>query len=155
SNSGAQSAPFRHISRGSSAAHAGDTVIVMDGTYDNEGQVADSGGGGSVVTVSNKGTSGAPITIMAQNRGGAILDASAGYQSGLGCRAAWAYFDLSYTAYVVIQGFVIQNGCVNAFHANGDAHDITIKWNEIRNIGTWDNPASALSPSGIYINHDE
>jgi hypothetical protein len=155
SNSGAQSAPFRHISRGVSAAGAGDTVIVMDGTYDNEGQVAASSGGGSVVTMMNTGSSGHPITIMAQNRGGAILNAASGSQSELGCYGAWAYFDLSYTSYVVIQGFVIENGCVNAFHANGSAHDITIRWNEVRNIGNWNNPASTLSPTGIYLNQNE
>ncbi len=155
SNPGTQSAPFRHVSKGASAAHAGDTVIVMDGTYDNEGQVADSGGGGSVVTVTNVGTASAPITIMAQNRGKAILNAAASSQSSLGCSAAWAYFDLSYTAYVIIQGFVIENACINAFHANANAHDITIRWNEIKNIGNWNNPASSLSPTGIYINNSE
>jgi len=155
SNPGTQSAPFRHVSYGALAAQAGDTVVVMDGTYDNEGQVADSGGGGSVVSVTNAGSPGAPITIMAQNRGGAILDASSTSQSSLGCYGAWSYFDLSDASYVVIQGFVIENACVNAFHINGSAHDITLRWNEIRNIGNWDNPASTLSPSGTYLNSSE
>src|SRR5437762_6572251 len=127
----------------------------MDGTYDNEGQVADSNGGGSVVTVYNSGAPGAPITIMAQNRGGAILNAASGTQSSLGCYGAWAYFDLSYTSYVVIQGFVIENGCINGVRANGSAHDITLRWNEIRNIGNWNNPATTLSPTGIFMNSSE
>ena len=155
SNAGTQSAPFRHVSHGVAAAHAGDTITVMNGTYDNEGQVADSSGGGSVVTMTNAGSSGNPITIMAQNRGGAVLNAASSTQSSLGCYGAWAYFDLSYTAYVVIQGFVIENACVNGFHANANAHDITIRWNEIKNIGNWNNPASTLSPSGIYLNSSE
>ena len=155
SNSGTQSAPFQHVSRGAAAAHAGDTVIVLNGTYDNEGKVADSGGGGSVITMTNAGSPGNPITIMAQNRGGAILNAASTTQGSLGCAGAWAYFDLSYTSYVVIQGFVIENACVNAFHANATAHDITIRWNEIRNIGNWNNPASTLSPTGIYLNPNE
>ena len=154
-NSGAQSAPFRHVSKGASAAHAGDTVIVMDGTYDNEGKIADSSGGGSVVNVTNVGTAASPITIMAQNRGGAILNAASTTKSTLGCYGAWAYFDLSYTAYVTIQGFVIENACINAFHANATAHDITIRWNEIKNIGNWNNPAGTLSPTGIYLNSQE
>jgi len=155
SNPGTQSAPFRHVSHGASVAHAGDTVIVMNGTYDNEGQVADSSGGGSVVTVSNAGSSGNPITIMAQNRGAAVLNAASTSESSLGCYGAWSYFDLSHTAYVVIQGFVIENACVNAFHINATAHDITLRWNEIRNIGNWNNPASTLSPSGTYLNSSE
>ena len=41
SNSGAQSAPFRHLSKAAAVAQQpGDTVIVMDGTYDNEGVIA-------------------------------------------------------------------------------------------------------------------
>src|SRR5690349_24222594 len=60
SNPGDQNAPFRHLSRGAAAAQAGDTVVVMDGTYDNEGQVAQPGGG-YVVTLSNSGVPGAPI----------------------------------------------------------------------------------------------
>src|SRR5690348_12380586 len=81
SNPGTQSAPFLHVSKGAAAAHAGDTVMVMDGTYGNEGQVADLNSVGAVVTMTNSGTSGAPITIMAQNRGKAILDASSSVQS--------------------------------------------------------------------------
>jgi hypothetical protein len=154
-NTGSQSAPFRHLSRGAAAAQAGDTVIVMDGIYDNEGQVATSSGGGSVVTVTNAGAPGNPITIMAQNRGSAILDAASSTQSSLGCYGAWAYFDVSYTSYVVIQGFVIENACLNAVHINGNAHDITVKWNEIRNIGNWNTPAGTLSPTGSFQNSSE
>jgi hypothetical protein len=41
SNSGTQSAPFRHLSKAAlTATQPGDTVIVADGTYDNEGVVA-------------------------------------------------------------------------------------------------------------------
>jgi hypothetical protein len=155
SNAGTQTAPFRHVSHGAAVAHAGDTVVVMNGTYDNEGQVADPNTVGAVVTVSNAGTAGNPITIMAQNRGGAILDAASTQKSSLGCSAAWAYFDLSYTSYVVIQGFAIRNGCINGIRANGNAHDLTIRWNEIYNIGNWNNPAGGSSPSGMYVNHDE
>lgn len=153
SNSGTQSAPFRHISHGVAAAHAGDTVIVMNGTYDNEGQVAPN----SVVSVDNTGSAGSPITIMAQNRGGAILNAASSSQSSTwpGCYGAFAYFDVSYTSYVVIQGFVIENACFSGFHANGNAHDITIRWNEIKNIGNWNNPASDASPSGILVGGSE
>lgn len=158
SNPGSSSAPFRHVSKGASVAQAGDTVIVMNGTYDNEQQVATSSGGGMVVTMTNSGTVGNPITIMAQNRGGAILNSANTTTSNTGsyaCNAAWTYFDLSYTSYVVIQGFVLENSCINGIRANGNAHDITLRWNEIRNVGNWNNPATTLSPSGMYINSSE
>jgi len=148
-------APFQHISRGVAAAQAGDTVVVMDGTYDNEGQLADGGGGGSAVILRNSGVPGAPITIMAQNRGSAILNAASSARSSLGCYGAFAYFDASYVSYVVIQGFVIENACLAGVRINGNAHDITVKWNEIRNIGNWNNPAGTMSPSGSYVNSNE
>jgi hypothetical protein len=53
------------------ATTAGDTVILMDGTYGNEGVVGESN---YVVTVSKAGTSASPITVKAQNRGKAIID---------------------------------------------------------------------------------
>ncbi len=124
SNPGTEAAPFLHVSKGAAAAHAGDTVIVMNGTYGSEGQLANLNSVGAVVTMSNSGTPGNPITIEAQNRGQAILDASSSALSPLGCYGAWSYFDLSYASYVVIQGFVIQNGCVNGIRANGTAHNL-------------------------------
>lgn len=153
-NPGDQNAPFQHVSRGVSAAQAGDTVVVMDGTYDNEGQVAQPGGGGYVVTLSNSGVPGAPITIMAQNRGGAILNAASSTRSALGCYGAWAYFNASRVSFVVIQGFVIENACLSGIQINGTAHDLTIKWNEIRNIGNWDNSTNQHA-SGTYLNSNE
>lgn len=154
SNPGTQRAPFRHLSKGAAAARQpGDTVIVMDGTYDNEGRVAQPGGGGSVVTMNYSGTDRKPITFRAQNRGKAILDAM--NTSTALCNGAWAYFDLRDSSYIVIQGFVIQGGCYNGIRSNDNAHDITIRWNEIRNIGNWANPGGSSSPSGIFINSGE
>lgn len=155
SNAGTQAAPFLHVSKGALTAQAGDTVIVMNGTYGNEGQVANPDTVGAVVTMANSGTASAPITIMAQNRGQAILDASSTVQSSLGCYGAWSYFDLSYVSYVVIQGFVIQNGCINGIRANGTAHDLTIRWNVIQDIGNWSNPGATLSATGMYLNSSE
>src|SRR5581483_1497993 len=102
-NPGTQDAPFRRISRAVSAAtQPGDTVIVMDGTYDNEGVVAPH----YVVNLVNSGAPGLPINIMAQNRGQAILDSNA--SSSLSCDGVSAYFNLGDASYIVIQGFVIQ-----------------------------------------------
>ena len=154
SNAGNERAPFRHLSRAAAAARRpGDTVIVLDGTYDNEGVVTTTASVRSVVTLKASGAEGKPITFRALHRGQAILDA--GNTGTATCNGAWAYFDLRDAAYVVIQGFVIQHGCYNGIRSNDHAHDVTIRWNEIRDIGNWDNPAYQFSPSGIYLNRSE
>src|SRR5258706_9863538 len=72
SNPGTQTAPFRHLTKGAAVAtQPGDTVIVRDGTYDNEGVVEPN----FVVWLYYSGTAANPITFKAENRGKAILDA--------------------------------------------------------------------------------
>ena len=44
-NPGTLSAPFRNVSRGANNARAGDTVIIQNGTYGNEGHISDGSGG--------------------------------------------------------------------------------------------------------------
>src|SRR6266481_2467889 len=107
SNPGTQSAPFRHVSKAAlTATQAGDTIIVMDGTYDNEGVVAPD----SVVTLLYSGQAASPITFKAQNRGKAILD-SMNSSTTASCDGASAYFNLKNASFIVIQGFVLQNSC--------------------------------------------
>lgn len=154
SNRGTERAPFRHLSKAAAAArHPGDTVIVLDGTYDNEGVVTTAESVRSVVTLNASGSEGKPITFRALHRGQAILDA--GNTASTICNGAWAYFDLRNASYIVIEGFVIEHGCYNGIRSNDHAHDVTIKGNEIRDIGNWDNPAYRFSPSGIYLNRSE
>lgn len=127
SNSGSIRAPFRHISKGAAAAqNPGDTVIVMNGTYDNEGVVAPS----FVVNLQYSGAPGNPISFIAQNRGLVILN-NENTNPGTNCNGASAYFSLGNVAYVVIQGFVMENACDAGIESNGNAHDITLRWNEI------------------------
>ena len=126
-NSGSAVAPFRHLSKAASAArHPGDTVIVMDGLYDNEGVVAPN----FVVNLQYSGVAGFPISFIAQNRGQAILD-SMNTSTGTICNGASSYFNLGNVSYVVIQGFVIQHACDAGIWSNNSAHDITLRWNEI------------------------
>src|SRR6266446_6873445 len=104
SNPGTQSAPFRHLTKAAATAtQPGDTVIIMDGTYDNEGVVAPN----VVVILYYSGTAGNPITFRAQNRGKAILD-SMNSSTTTSCDGASAYFGLKSVSFIVIQGFVIQ-----------------------------------------------
>jgi len=150
SNPGTQGSPFRHISKAASVAmQAGDTVVVMDGIYDNEGAVAPK----YVVTMYYSGTAGQPITFKAQNRGKAILD-SMNSSTTTTCDGASAYFNLYRASFIVIQGFVIQRGCDEGIHSNDTAHDIVIKQNEIRNIANH-TATDQIGRDGIYLNSSE
>jgi len=150
SNPGTASAPFRHLSKGAAAAtNPGDTVIVMDGTYDNEGQIDPN----YVVTLNSSGAAGNPITFKAQNRGKAVLD-SMNTATGTTCNGAYSYFNLRNAAFIVIQGFVIQRGCHEGIHSNDSAHDITIRWNEIKNIANH-TQTDQIGQDGIYLNNAE
>jgi hypothetical protein len=146
SNPGTQAAPFRHLSKGAAVARAGDTVIVLDGTYDNESVVAP----GYVVTLYYSGTAGNPITFKAQNRGQAILDAM-NTTTDTSCNGAYSYFNLYNASFIVIDGFVIQRACNEGIHSNDSAHDITIRHNEIRNIANH-TATDQIGRDGIYIN---
>jgi hypothetical protein len=127
SNNGSASSPFRHVSRGAAAArNPGDTVIVMNGHYDNEGVVAPH----FVVNLQYSGAPGNPISFIAQTRGQVILD-NMNNSSDTNCNGSSAYFNLGNAAYIVIQGFVIQNACDAGIWSLGYAHDITLRWNEI------------------------
>lgn len=174
-NPGTQFAPFLNISKGAAAAKAGDTVIVMNGTYGAEGQCAHPShvhGLGSVVVLANSGNSTAgPITFKAQNRGAVVLDGSIDVDTSncafttdpYICQEAWSYFDLAQNSvsYITIDGFVIQNTCVNAVHANSSSsslQNIVIRHNEVRFIGnTWDSVddtacgSSGCGANGIFI----
>src|SRR6185436_6433519 len=105
-NAGTQAAPFRHLTKAAAVAQQpGDTVIVRDGTYDNEGVV----GPGFVVTLYYSGTAASPITFKAENRGKAILD-SMNTTTGSSCNGAASYINLYNAHHIVIEGFVIQRG---------------------------------------------
>jgi hypothetical protein len=150
SNSGTQSAPFRHLSKGASAAsQPGDTVIVMDGTYDNEGQVDPN----YVVTLYYSGTPGHPITFQAQHHGMAILD-SMSTSTTTTCNGAYSYFNLYNASFIVIQGFVIQRGCHEGIHSNDSAHDIVIEQNQIQYIANH-TQTDQIGQDGIYLNTTE
>jgi hypothetical protein len=150
SNPGTQSAPLRHLSAAAlRATQPGDVVMVMDGTYDNEGVVAPN----YVVNLYYSGAPSNPITFMAQNRGKVILD-SMNTTTDSSCNGASAYFNLNNAAYIVIQGFVIQRGCDAGFQSNGTAHDITIRWNEIRYIANR-YITDLYGRDGIYLNSSQ
>ena len=161
SNTGTQSAPFRHLSKGAfAAANPGDTVTVMDGLYDNEGVVGPNFGEAFVVTLTHSGVSDRPITIRAQHRGAVILDSgNITSESDTTCTGANSYFDLANASYIVIEGFTLTASCSSGFQSNGAAHDVVIRNNEIKNIGTYtlneNNGGACYGIDGIYLNPSE
>jgi hypothetical protein len=147
SNNGSWGAPFRHLSHAAAVAnHPGDVVMVMDGTYDNEGQI----GPNNVVNLQYSGTSSSPISFLAQDRGQVILD-SENTSTTTTCNGASAYFNLGNVSYIVIQGFVIQHACNDGITSLGTAHDITIRWNEICYIANH-TVTDQYGRDGIYMN---
>jgi len=131
------------------ASEPGDTVIVMNGTYGNEGVVSPN----YVVTLQHSGTASQPITFMAQNRGQAILDAG-NTNTGTTCNGAYSYINLANASFIVFQGFVIENACSQGIESNDAAHDITFRWNTIQYIANHTVTAND-GQCGIYLNKDE
>jgi len=126
--SGSRQTPFRTLERAASAARAGDTVIVEDGTYGpgNSETGGDSDPNNhSAVKLMHSGKPDDWITFRAEHKWGATLDCE------LRCDN---YIDLYNSSYIVIQDFVITRGFKEGIHSNDAAHHITIKGNRIENI---------------------
>lgn len=148
-NPGTLALPWRHFTYAAATVSTpGDRVIFLDGTYDNEGVVDDW-----VVTLTHSGTSGNNIVFMAQNRGGAILD-SMNTSTGTTCNGGKSYLNFFHASFITIQGFVITRACDSGFQSNDDAHDITIKWNEIKNIANRQ-VTDQTGRDGIFLNASE
>lgn len=142
SNSGSSSSPFLTVQRGVNAASAGDTVIVKNGTYQPPTSAGCSGGNGFAVNIAKAGTSGAWITIKAENRGGAILNGAACHSTiNLGVGAA----------YVSIEGLVVTGGYWGGIWSNQNAHHIRVSGNRIEYVGNR-YETSAYGIAGMYTN---
>ena len=139
SNAGSSTQPFRTVAKGTGIAIAGDTVILKNGTYGNEGFISDGTGdtASTPVSIYKAGTSSAWITVKAENKWGAVLDCGTTSSSSLGCDA---YFELgSGTAYWTFDGLVFTRGFYGGIHSNANAHHITVrdcKFEYIGNVNT-------------------
>jgi hypothetical protein len=113
----------------------GDTVIVEDGTYTGTGTGTSCASSTSrpVVCLSRGGSSSAPITFKARNRGKAIVD---GQQN----TSTHGFRFLSSANYIRIEGFQIRgmgsatNGASGILIYSG-GHDVQLVNNEIHSIG--------------------
>ncbi|MDB5823503.1 MAG: uncharacterized protein JWR21_2207, partial [Herminiimonas sp.] len=77
-NAGSQSAPWRTIQQAANTLVAGDTAVLLDGTYE-EGSV----------NFTHSGTAAKPITIRAQNKWQAILGSTSGCNPGFSIGASY------------------------------------------------------------------
>ena len=152
SNSGTQAAPFLHLSKAASTVTAGDTIIVADGTYGNEGHISDGTGGwngyAAPVTISTAGTSTAWITIKAQNKGKAILDCGT-TSSALGCDK-YIYLN-STAAYWSFQDLVFTRGAFGGIGTDFGASHIQVTGCRFEYIGNW-NDTTQVGEDGIGFN---
>ena len=146
-NPGTQAAPFLTIGHAASVTHAGDTVIVENGTYSCS---TSSGQDSILVLIPNGGTASAPITFEAQNPYGAVLD-------GLNDTTAAGFSIGSHVSYINIRGFEIKGfGTGAPGGADGiDAYragvsNIAITGNKIHDIGRMCTD-SGYGLSGIFV----
>jgi hypothetical protein len=138
SNPGTYTQPFRTVAKGVQIANPGDTIVLQDGTYPDEG-----GNTGFLVWISKAGTASNWITMKAEHKGAAILDCQ-------NTCAGYLYFD-SGAAYWLVQGLVFENALSAGVDMNSTpaAHDLTFKGNVFMNIGRYYTD-SQYGMSGIY-----
>jgi hypothetical protein len=142
SNPGTVAQPFRTLQRGVNAASPGDTIIVREGTYGPPAGAC-SGGNGYAVNINKSGNSGAWITLKAERKWGATLDAQ---------NTCHSYINLgSGAAYWVIENFRIINGYWGGVWSNAGADSIVVKGNEIAYVGRR-YLSSSIGICGAYAN---
>jgi hypothetical protein len=141
-NPGTRAAPFQNLSKALPALRAGDTLVLMDGTYDETegGRFLGDGTGGdhgfsSPGVLNFGGTSNAWITVMAENKGNAILDCQATTGPTTGCDIGF-YLD-SGADYWIFRDLVITRSAWGGISTNAGASHVKIQGVVIRNIGNF------------------
>jgi hypothetical protein len=110
-SAGSQSAPWRTIQKAASTLVAGDTAVLLDGTYE-EGSV----------NFNHSGTAANPITIRALNKWQAILGSTSGCNPGFSINAS----------YVTVKGIRFSTSARNVQCSIYTSSNVAIRaWNSI------------------------
>lgn len=133
-NDGTQQKPFKTFSKALEEMFAGDTLIVMDGTYMASTEDARDEDSDNAVELSKSGNASAFITIKAQHRGEAVIS---GFTNAQKSDYALMYINGSY---IMIDGLVfsnleVKNGGKGIELENG-AHHVTVANCEFTKIKT-------------------
>jgi len=135
-----------------SVAGPGDTVILNNGTYGNEGHISDGSGckyGCSpAVSISSSGAPGAYITLKAANSGQAILDCGT-TTSSLGCDQ-YIYLNAG-AGYWTFEGLVFTRGAFAGLSTNDGASFINVVHCEFSHIGNWVD-TTTIGETGLGFN---
>ncbi len=149
SNDGSACRPFATIQHAANVVNPGSTVIVENGTYSNAGA---NNVGSSLVNITRGGTASAPVTFMAQNPGGAVLD---GRGNGTGmCPANCTAEAFTVGAnYVNIKGFEIYGFSDDAISNYRGGQYLDISGNNIHDIGRYCT-TTGIGRDGVYLYHN-
>ncbi|GEM_PF-762530 len=140
-NSGSSDQPFRTIQHAVDMVSPGGTIIVRDGTYTGVGC---SNGTGYAVRIRKSGTALARITLKAENKWGATIDAQNLCHSAI---------RLDKASYWTIQDFRLIRGAWAGLSSNQGEDAITAIGNEFAFIGQRAESAQ-YGIVGIYANQD-
>lgn len=129
---GTQSAPWKSLDKGTRSIHAGDTLILRNGTWTGE----------ALRLIYDSGTANNPITVRAENDGKAIVDGAGipQYVLELG-----QYFVSPLGHYNIVEGIVFKNSAEHVIHDIG--HDNVIRRVSAYNANT-DKNAQVILWSG-------
>ena len=144
SNPGTVKRPFRTIQRAANIVHAGDTVNVADGTY-NECNVS----------LNNSGTSNAPIRFQSQNKWGAKLAIPLSCDVGFNVRGSFVViknFDISGAGQPSSTGIFFNSGSNHTAFGNKIHNIANVVQNNLNgNVGIFVETANDLIDSNVIF----